>query len=137
IGASLGLPESIGRAAQSVAAPPSFFELEPLVVPVEPPAPAVVPEPTPAPEPEPLRPRQPLAVRDPAPPTDAPPSQEPDASPDASTVVADTEGTRQEASVVSTEGGLATSLRAGSGGGGAVVGTRHEGPIGVAPQEAR
>src|SRR5690606_8040487 len=35
------------------------------------------------------------------------------------------------------EGGLATSLRAGSGGGGAVVGTRHEGPIGVAPQEAR
>jgi periplasmic protein TonB len=101
----------------------SFFD----ILPVEP-APEPVAEPEPPPVEEPLPPVRQRVVR--AIPSSAPPSVEPAATPVAAEVVADAEPAVQQASVVSTAGGLAVSVSAGAGSGGALVGTRHEGPIG-------
>ncbi len=102
----------------------SFFEVLP--APPPPPEPPPVPElAAPPPPPEPV-----ARVR--AVPSPEPPAADPAATPEASTVVPDTEVAVQEATVGnSTEGGLAVSIAAGAGNGGAVAGTRHEGPVGT------
>jgi len=115
----------------------AFFELPPLA---PEPEPVIEPEPEPEPEPAPITRRAPEPEPEPQvePEPEPEPEPQPEAvgTPDAVEEVPDDVPEVAQATVASTEGGLAVGAPAGEGSAGAVHGQRHAGPVGTPPPSA-